>query len=156
MALPRANLAASIAGELAEVLGLAGLGTTDVSSALKEPLDRAFRAMGVAELSLPTASAADGQEARALAYATYFTLDRALAALVGKMNVASAGARADLHQQFENVQAQRDRALMVARTYGLTQIGPANPQIAAGGIDRTSYDTVAANRLRPFFTVRHG
>ena len=77
-----------MAGELADVLSLAGLAATDTSGALKEPLDRAFRALGVAEADLAGAAAADGDEERAIAYASYFVLSRAAGALAGRVDVS--------------------------------------------------------------------
>lgn len=120
MALTRAELRTAVAGELAQALTLAGLANTDTSGALKEPLDRVFRQLGVAQANLASASAADGSEAKAIAYAAYFTLDRIVAALLSKMDVTGdSGAGAKLNQQIENAKTQRAAALSVAITYGL-------------------------------------
>lgn len=120
MALSRAELRTAVAGELAQALTLAGLATTDTSGALKEPLDRTFRQLGAAETGLAAASVADGSEAKAIAYAVFFTLDRIVAALLSKMDVSGGGSGgAKLNQQIENAERQRARALSTAITYGL-------------------------------------
>lgn len=120
MALSRAQLTTALAGKLAQALALAGLAATDSSGALKEPLDETFRALGVGEAGLAAAVAADGAEAKALAFATFFGWDRVVAALVSKMDVkAGGGAAANLTDQVKNAERQRDRALAVAIIHGL-------------------------------------
>ena len=157
MALARADLTTTIAGELANVLTLAGLSTTDTSGNLKEPLDRVFRALAVAEADLATAAVADGAEERAVAYARYFVLVRATDALAGKMDVSAGAASAKLRQQFENVRDRMQEALIVARGYGLAIAGDGVSGIApipyAGGVSRSDYDAIAADadRVPPLF-----
>lgn len=117
--LARSDLVATIAGELAETLALGGLALTDTSGALKEPIDRTFRALGAAEADLATATAPDGSEAAAIAFATYFALARTLDAVAAKMDVGAEGASAKRHQQWDNVKARLEAALAAAQYYGL-------------------------------------
>lgn len=119
MAMTRAQLTTTLGGELAEALTLAGLASTDTSGALKEPIDRAFRQLDTDEADLATAEVADGDEAKAIAFAMFFVLDRIVSALLRKMNVGGSGAKANLREQYENAKEQRAASLAMAVTYGL-------------------------------------
>jgi hypothetical protein len=157
MSLTRAALVTAVAGELSQVLTLAGLGNTDVSGALKEPLDKVFRALGTAEASLASGAAADGAEQQAVAYAVYFALARATEALASKMDVSAGSASAKLRQQFENVRDRMKEALAIAQSYGLpvyTDGRGLAPMPFAGGISRAARETVIADidREAPLFS----
>lgn len=119
MALTRAQLNTAVTAELAGVLSLAGFAATDTSGAMKEPLDRALRALGESESALAAASVADGSEAKAIAYLRYFVLDKAVLATTSKMNVKAGSASANLREQHENLKQQRDEARLTAESYGL-------------------------------------
>lgn len=158
MSLARADLVTAVAGELADVLTLAGIAATDTSGALKEPLDRVFRALGVAEAGLASATVADGDEQRAIAYAAYFVLSRAVGALASRVDVSlgRGEANAKESQAFAHVQEQMREALAIAQGYGLT-VGKSSlaPVPYAGGISRSDYDAAEqdSDRLPPLFAV---
>jgi len=160
VALPRATLVEAMTGELEEVLELADIDPVDQTGDLKEPIDRTFRALGVAEVDLATASAATGSEAKAIAYATYFVLYKATAALVAQMNMSSAGARAELRQQYENVRDRMREALEIAQGFGLSIATGGSAGVApipfAGGIESADYEGVAdsSSRMPPLFDLR--
>lgn len=158
MALTRAALTATLAGELADVLALASLEAADTTGALKEPLDRTFRALGVAEGGLAEAAAPDGAEPRAIAFATYFALARAASALAGRVDVATGRneTSAKESQAFTHVQALLEQARADAEGYGLpVGTGAIVPVPFAGGIARGDYAAVAGDpdRLPPLFGV---
>ena len=119
MGLTRAELNTAVTGELAGVLTLAGFAATDTSGAMKEVLDRTFRALGVAEAGLASAMVEDGAEQSAIAFARYFVLDKAVMATTSKMNVKAGSASANLREQHENLKQQRDEAYATAEVYGL-------------------------------------
>lgn len=156
MSLTRAQLVAALVGELGEVLDPAQLAATDTTGAMKEPVDRTLRAMGVADASLATATVATGAEAKAIAYGLYFTLWRATNALVGQMDVGSAGASAKLRQQFENVRDRMKEALRIAQGYGLTVASEGytgiDPVPYVGGITATDFDAVSGI-MPPLFDI---
>jgi hypothetical protein len=158
--LSRAQLIAVVAGELDDVLTLAKLTAVDDAPNLKGPIDRTFRAIGVAEAGLAAATVADGGEQQAIAYATYFVLQRATWALTDRMDVSGARGGAKLRQRFENVRDRLDEALSIAQHYGLAIPGNGaitrHPLIYAGGVSSGDYDAVASDgdRMKPLFTVR--
>lgn len=155
MSLTRAALITAVAGELDDVLTLAGMTSADDAANMKSPIDQVFRELGTAEASLATATVADGSEKKSVAYATYFVLRRASRALVKKMSVASGGARANLREQYENVRAEMRDALAIAQGYGLAVGLGATPTPYAGGISQSNYDDVAldTDRIPPLFSL---
>jgi hypothetical protein len=160
MSLTRAELNAAVTGELAGVLTLAGFAATDTSGAMKEVLDRTFRALGIAESGLGTAAVADGAEAQAIAYLRYFVVDKAVWATTTKMNVKAGSAAANLREQHENLLRLLNAALAQAQACGLPLPGngrsPYVPVPFAGGIDQGDYDARAddASRVPPLFSSR--
>lgn len=159
MALTRAQLVTATAGEWAQVLTLAGLAATDTSGALKEPIDKTFRALDVTEANLATATVVDGGEEQALAYAAYFVLARAVAATVSKMTVAAGTTKASLREQHENLLRLLAHALAIAQSFGLSIPGADGggciPIPYAGGVDQADYDANLADtsRVPPLFSV---
>lgn len=147
MALARSSLLAAMAGELREPIDLADILPIDTTGNLKEPLDRTFRALGVAETDLPTASVATGSEAKAIAFATYFVYARVTSALADQVNMSSVGSRADLHQLYENMKDRMADALVIAQGFGLSIAGSGAsgvvPLAYAGGIDVADFDDIA-------------
>ena len=150
MALSRAALLGVVAGEQHEALALARLAEADQPGALKEPLDRCFRALGAVEGELASAEVADGGEPRAIAFATYFVLERAALALVGKRTVAAGRTRSNAREQYENVRERMEAALAIAQGYGLAVAGNgrggAVPLPYGGGVDAAD-----GGRVPPLF-----
>lgn len=87
MALTRSDATAYLAGTLAELLAESGVGTTDVTGALKEPIDAALRAVGVSQTDLPTATVADASAAGFLAALDYHGLLRIQRALARRVDL---------------------------------------------------------------------
>jgi hypothetical protein len=127
VALSRVQLVAEVGGSLANVLTVTGLAATDTAGALKEPINAALRAMGVAETNLGSTAVdlvPDGAEPKALAFARFFVLDRAVDAVQDLTDVtAPGGAGAKDSQTVASLERQRDRALAVAEAYGLSAVG---------------------------------
>lgn len=159
MGLTRAQLNTAVTGELAGVLTLAGFAATDTSGAMKEPLDSTFRALGEDESDLATATVADGDETKAIAYLRYFTVDKAVWNTTAKMNVKAGSATANQREQHENLLKLLAHALGQAQAYGLQVPGNGQsgyiPLPFGGGIDRSQYDTTAADtsRVPPLFSL---
>lgn len=157
--LSRAELATAVSGELAGVLTLAGFAATDTSGAMKEPLDRTFRALGVTESGLAAATVPDGSEERAIAYLRYFVIDKAVYATTAKMNVKAGSASANLREQHENLLRLQASALAVAQSYGLSLPGNGlsgvMPIPYAGGVSEGDYVSLAhdGDRLSPLFSL---
>ena len=161
MALSRASLITAVTGELAGVLTLAGFTAADTAGNMKEPADRCFRALGVAEGDLASATVADGDEEKAIAYLRYFTVDKAVWATASKMNVAaSGGAKANLREQHENLLRLLSAALAQAQALGLPLPGngqsPYIPVPFGGGVSQSDYDARAddTSRVPPLFSTR--
>jgi hypothetical protein len=158
MALDRATLMTEVGGELAGVLALAKLSVLDDVENLSPPLNRTFRAMGVAETDLATAVVATGQEQQAIAYATFFILDRALRGIPKKMDVSGGGSSAKLSNQWDHLRELRDEALLVAQGFGLDIAGAGEsgwiPIPYAGGVSESDYlANREGDRLEPLFQV---
>lgn len=158
--LSRAELATAVSGELAGVLTLARFTATDSSGNMKEVLDRTFRALGVAEGGLATASVADGNEERAIAYLRYFVIDKAVYATTAKMNLKAGSSSANLREQHENLLRLLASALAVAQSFGLPLPGNGlsgvMPIPYAGGISEGDYVSLAhdGDRLPPLFSLQ--
>lgn len=123
VALSRSQLVSEIGGLAAQVLAVAKLAPTDTAGNLKEPINATLRALGVGQASLESVAAdlvADGLEAKALAFARYFVLDRAVDA-VHELTDISAGDDGGVKssQTVASLERQRDRAREVAHGYGL-------------------------------------
>lgn len=122
MALSRAQLVTEIGGLMGQALAVANLAPTDTAGNLKEPINATLRALGVAQASLDSVAAdlvADGAEAKALAFARYFVLDRAVDA-VHDLTDISAGEDGGVKssQTVASLERQRERARAVAEGYG--------------------------------------
>lgn len=157
MSLTRAELLAAVTGEQTQVLELVGLTALDNAANMKSPIDKTFRALGSTQAGLGSYVVPDGDEDKAVAFANYFVLDRALSAIASAMNVAAGSARAELHQQWENIKELTNRALIIAQGYGLTiaggLVGGFNPIPYVGGIDDTDWDIVQSDRKAPLFSI---
>lgn len=157
MALTRAQFVTTLAGQWGEVLSLAGVDATDVTGAMKEPVDQAFRALDTAEADLATASVATGSEEKGLAYGSYYLLVKCWQAVARKMNMGSAGAKADLAQQYDHVKELLGHALATAQRWGLSVPGEGfsgvYPLAYVGGT--TDVNRAAADALRsdPLFSI---
>lgn len=114
----RAELVDEAAGWLGNVLTLAKLQATDTPGNLQEPINATLRALGIAQADLETAEVPDGAEAKAVAFARYFILDRAVDAVPKKFDVGGSSA-AKLSDQVKNLERQRDQARETAEGYGL-------------------------------------
>ena len=161
MSLTRAELNTAVTGELAGVLAVAEFAATDAAGAMKEPLDRCFRALGITETGLASATVADGGEEQAIAYLRYFAINKAVWATTAKMNVkASGGAAANLREQHENLLRLQAEALALAQSFGLAVPGngqsPYIPVPFGGGIDQADVDarTDDTSRVPPLFSTR--
>lgn len=158
MALSRADLVGIVASEQHESLVLARLSDADQPGALKDPLDRCFRALGTPESGLATASVPDGGEQRAIAFATYFVLARATLALVGKRTMAAGRTRSHAREQYENVRERMREALAIAQGYGLALAGNGlsglTPVPYAGGVALGDYTAREqdGDRVPPLFS----
>lgn len=104
----RSDVAALIALDLSSVLAAANMVGTDSVGNLKEPIDRALRAMGVASADLLTAEPADDSlyEAQAM----YETLRTVYRRLGDQINIGTGGDNFQLNQMFANVKALLDEA----------------------------------------------
>ena len=91
MALTRSDMAAYLAGSLAELLTDAGLGTDDSPGELKEPIDRALLMTGTAYADLATATVSDADALGFLAVLEYAALLRIDAARGDRATSLSAG-----------------------------------------------------------------
>lgn len=153
----RTELLEEVAGELDDVLTLAKLLPVDDATNLGGPLNRTFRALGATQAELPTAVVNTGAEEAAVAWANYFVLLRAVNGVVAKMNVSAGAAKADLHQQYENLKDRLEYAEKIAVSYGLV-IGSSTegvyPIVWAGGVTHTDYDAMSGDtdRIEPFFS----
>lgn len=132
----RAEVAAILAAELASPLAAAGMAAADEPGGLKEPLDRAMRALGYepAESAEADPSVADGL----LELATWHTLRAVRMALVEAMDVSLGGNSYKLNQQFANVgELLKEAEAEVAAVLGSTTGG------AGGGIVICDLDFLA-------------
>src|SRR5690348_7922993 len=104
----RSDVATLIALDLSSVLSAANMQGTDTLGNLKEPIDRALRAMGVASADLPIAEPADDSlfEAQAM----YETLRTVYRRLGDQINLATGGDNYQLNQMFANVKSLLDEA----------------------------------------------
>ena len=89
MALSRSDAAQIAAAEFAEVFDALGVGTTDTAGALKEPLDAAYRLLGVPESGLATATVADGDIETFLAALRWTVLRRLRNAAAARVTVSA-------------------------------------------------------------------
>lgn len=160
MALTRAQLIAAVAGELAGVLTLGGFTSADTATNMKEPTDRAFRALGVGQNVIDYGQAPDGDEEKWLAYLRYFTIDKAVWNTTAKMNVKAGSASANAREQHENLLRLQASALALAQSFGLQVPGAGQsaylPIPFGGGIDQAAYDATAddTSRVPPLFSRR--
>lgn len=138
----RTVLAQTAAAELAPLLRASGIPASDTIGALKEPLDRALRALGVPEADLPAAVVPDGLEVRALAYAAHTIAQRAALLLAPTPQAAA----------FQPIVSE---AAAAARRAGWSELTPIP---YAGGIDAADYAANAADpaRLPALFSVGVG
>lgn len=160
MGMTRAALNTAVTADLSGVLTLAGFAATDTSGAMKEVLDKTFRALGVAESGLASATVADGSEQQAIAYLSYFTIDKAVWNTTAKMNVKAGSAAANQREQHENLLKLLGHALAQAQAYGLPVPGNGQsgyiPVPFGGGIDQGQYDATAddTSLVPPLFSRR--
>ncbi len=147
MAMSRAELVAEVGARLRRAIALLGLQETDTAGNLREPINDTFRALGVAETALLTATVADGDERRALAFAKYFVLDALVDSAHDQADLtAPGGAGLKQQQTIQSLERQRDRALVAATLHGLTgyvarTLANVAPIPLAGGIARAPYFT---------------
>ncbi len=147
MAMSRVELVGEVGGLLNQAIALVGMPATDTAGALREPVNRTLRALGAAQATVTTATVADGDEERAIAFARYFVLDRLVDAAHDLTDLSAPGGAALKQQQtVQSLERQRDRALTAAVAHGLagytakTSVDIA-PIPLAGGIARTAYFT---------------
>lgn len=159
MALSRAALISAVSSELDGVLTLAGFTSADTAGNCKEPADRTFRALDVAEVDLATATIADGAEEQGIAYLRYFVIEKAVWNTSSKMNVKAGSASANLKEQHDHLKELLGLALAQAQALGLPLPGAGQsaytPVPYAGGISQSEYDSIAANsdRIPPMFSL---
>jgi len=160
LSLTRAELIAAVAGELSGVLTLGGFTSADTTGNMKEPTDRAFRALGVGQNVIDYGQAPDGDEEKWLAYLRYFTIDKAVWNTTSKMNVKAGSAAANAREQHENLLRLQASALALAQQYGLQVPGNGQsgyiPIPFGGGIDQAQHDATAddTSLVPPLFSVR--
>lgn len=98
----RLEVAAAVGARLVTQLADAGMSAADTTGNLKEPIDDALRAMGVAE---PELVAAESDDARGfLAMTRYQTLRVVLERIGDRFNVSTSGDSFSLNQAFSNVE----------------------------------------------------
>lgn len=160
MSMTRAELIAATAAELSGVLTLAGFTAADTTGNMKEPTDRAFRALGVGQNVIDYGLAPDGEEEKWLAYLRYFVIDKAVWNTTAKMNVKAGSATANQREQHENLLRLQASALALAQSFGLQVPGNGQSGIVpvpfGGGIDQGDYDAVAddTSLVPPLFSRR--
>ena len=96
----RAEVAAVLAVELQTQLADAGMAAADVSGGLREPLDRALRALGYGAAETPPAE----QDEAFLAAATVETLRAVLKRIGDRFDLTTAEGSFRLRQTVENVE----------------------------------------------------
>jgi hypothetical protein len=157
-------LIAAVTGDLGPVITLAGFSRTDVTGGMKEPADKTFLAMGVPYGAIASTPAADGSETQAIAYLSYFTLEKAWAAVAAKADVTAGTAGIKGSQQYEHVKELLARWVTIAQQFGLEIPGADGgtgsgfvPIPYAGGVSQADYQTVAADadRMPPMFQPRY-
>lgn len=135
----RSDAATLVALDLSAVLTAANMQGTDTTGNLKEPLDRALRAMGVAESDLATAAPDDGALFEAQAqYETLRTISRRLG---DQMSLGTGGDNFQLNQVFTNVQTLLKEAADRVKALGGS---PGGSGIAVGVWD-TGFAAVVAD-----------
>ncbi len=72
MSMSRAQLAAELWGRLQTQFTVAGITNADTTGNLKEPVDSALMALGIGYGDLPTATVADSDVQRAIAWAVFY------------------------------------------------------------------------------------
>lgn len=136
-----------VGARLRRALAMFGLQETDTVGNLREPINEALRALGVAEATLLTATVADGDEKKALAFARYFVLDWFIDTAHDLTDLsAPGGASLKQQQTVQSLERQRDKALIAAAAQGLTgytvkTAASVTPIPLAGGIARAAYFT---------------
>lgn len=156
--LDREDFLNAVAGQMEDVLRLAKLTTVDDAANMGGIVDRSLRALGFAQSELATAEIATGDEEKALAYADYFALRRAVLATVTKMNVSAGAAKANLREQYLNLKEQMEMALVIAQGYGLTIVLSGSgvwPVPYVGGVSIDDYESVShdTDYISPMFAI---
>lgn len=120
MALTRAQAAIEIIANYGDAMLAVGKLATDTTGNLKEPIDLAFRAIGVTQGSETSATLAPSDLDRFLVIGGYFVIRRALAAAMGMADVAATtlGVSKRKSQIAENLRKQLDEARRDAVAFG--------------------------------------
>lgn len=120
MSLTRAQAAIEISAQYGDAMLAVGKPATDTSGSLKEPIDLALRAIGVAQGSEVTATIAGADVDRFLVIGGYFVIRRALAAAMGMADVAATtlGVSKRKSQIADNLRKQLDEARRDAVAFG--------------------------------------
>lgn len=129
MAYTRAALLTYLAAEHSALLSALSLSAADTQAGVKSVLDRTFRALGVGESDLATATVDDDQAAALESAADYYTYDRAveIAALWVAISKGTAGESVNKarNQAFAQLRQRRDELKSVAEGAGVTLDVPA-------------------------------
>jgi hypothetical protein len=124
MALNRSQAALAVAPRSGRHLVNVGLLATDTSGNMKEPLDDAFMALGVAYADLPAASVEETDLPKFLAVVEVAILNRALIEASGFADVAATefGVSKKRNQIVQNLERALDKAERAAAPYGVVGI----------------------------------
>ena len=121
MSLTRAQAAAIVVAENAELFTLLGVATSDSSGGMKEVLDAALRTLGVAESALAAATVSDDDKARFLSLLTFRALVRLKRAAAARAKDTIGGNGVTI--KYTNTLAMLDALIALAETdlrlYGL-------------------------------------
>lgn len=124
MAYTRAELCTYVGQEHSAVLSALGLSAVDTQAGVKSILDNSFRAVGVGEDDLASATTDDANTAKLEAAADYYTYDRAVALAALWVNISLGGAGDSVskarQQAFAQLQAVRDAKKAKAEDAGVT------------------------------------
>lgn len=141
MALARSVLFSTVAAELGPIFRLCSqeLVASDTPGDLKETIDQVFRALGVQDVDLASATVPTGSEAQAIAYLRYAILSRLI--LILSLRDPAPGNLAAITELFKASEIR-------AREFGWLDL---NPVAYAGGINELDYDTNQLTENPKFF-----
>jgi len=119
----RAALLLYVEGEHAGLLAEAGIVVADTQAGVKSILDKAFRAVGVAQADLPTATTDATNSEKLEAAADYYTYDRLARIFARWVSISKgaggASASRDRSKIYTQVVAERDRMQAICADLGL-------------------------------------
>jgi len=122
MVYTRSNAEAYVQDEHEDLLTEAAIGHDDAQTGIKSVLDRAFRALDVAEAGLPAASVEDAQVGKLEALLDYYTFDRVVRKFIRHVNISKSTAGTSVTKSraavYDHAVAERERmATILSRRY---------------------------------------